>query len=147
METNTFCVSETEVLYRGKVTFETKTVKLYSQILEYQIRLASQCSRHTLSRYLRDVVCADNWKAMLDEVKDLEQSITKYLREIDGYTMKVIDAKISQSLDFQSIIVTKIEARHFPSSSPYYTYAFSSLSSSTRALQNSARDLINRKDV
>jgi len=84
---------------------------------------------------------------MLDEVKDLEQSITKYLREIDGYTMKLIDAKISQSLDLQSIIVAKIEARHFSSSLPYYTYAFSSPSSSTRVLQNSARDLINRKDV
>ena len=84
---------------------------------------------------------------MLDEVKDLEQSITKYLREIDGYTMNMIDTKISQSLDLQSIIVAKIEARHFPISLLYYTYAFSSLSSSTRALQNSARDLINRKDV
>jgi hypothetical protein len=84
---------------------------------------------------------------MLDEVKMIEQGITKYLREIDGYTMKVVDEKMSQSLDSQSRTEAKIEASHFPSSLPYYTYAFSSLSSSTRALQNSARDLINRKDV
>jgi hypothetical protein len=84
---------------------------------------------------------------MLDEVKDLEQSITKYLREIDGYTMKVVDEKILQSLDLQSRVMAKIEARQFPSSLPYYTYPFPSLSSSARALQNSARDLVSRKDV
>jgi hypothetical protein len=84
---------------------------------------------------------------MLDQVKNLEQSITKYLREIDGYTMNMIDTKISQSLEWQSRIMATIEARHSPGSLSYYTYAFSSPSSSARALQNSARDLINRKDV
>ncbi|OCK83071.1 WD40 repeat-like protein [Lepidopterella palustris CBS 459.81] len=102
--------SESEVQRLGKVAFETKTVKLYSQILEYQIRLACQCSRRTLSRYFRDVVLADDWKAMLAEVKGFEQSIIKDLREIDGYTMKVIDNKISESLDLQIRLREKIES-------------------------------------
>ncbi|OCK88590.1 uncharacterized protein K441DRAFT_668990 [Cenococcum geophilum 1.58] len=102
--------SETKVQRLSKVEFETKTVKLYSQILEYQIRLAYQRSRHTLSRYFRDVVLANDWKAMLAEVKVFEQSIIKDLREIDGYTMKVIDEKTSESLGLQIRLRAKIES-------------------------------------
>jgi hypothetical protein len=125
----------------GKVAFETKTVKLYSQILEYQIRLAYQYSRHTLSRYFRDVVLADDWKAMLAEVKDFEQSIIKDLREVDGYTMKVVDEKTSESLGLQIRLRAKIEARHhLRSPLLYYTHYIPSLLSRARAL-------LNRKDI
>lgn len=85
----------------NKVAFKTKTIKLYSQILEYQIRLTYQCSRHTLSRYFRDVALANNWKAILIEVKDFKQSIIKDLRKIDSYTIKVIDEKTLESLGLQ----------------------------------------------
>ena len=52
--------------------FRTNTIQLYSFILGYQIRLASQRCRKAGIRLLRDTFISDDWKEMLDQVKTFE---------------------------------------------------------------------------
>ena len=73
-----------------------KTVKVYSQILEYQLRLARQCSHAGLFRFLRDVAKVDDWKAKLTDLKTMEESINKDLRTLGGHTLIAIDDKVSE---------------------------------------------------
>src|SRR5271170_251937 len=41
---------------------QSKIVGLYSQILEFQIRMTYYYSRHGLNRYMRDLVTSDDWQ-------------------------------------------------------------------------------------
>ncbi|KAF2809508.1 uncharacterized protein BDZ99DRAFT_498848 [Mytilinidion resinicola] len=103
--------SETEV-QQLEVAFESKTVKLYSQILEHQIRLAYQCTRVKISRSFRDIVLADDWKAMLTEVKECEQSISKDLHVIDGHMIMAINVKTSTLVDSMRKMEISVERSH-----------------------------------
>ena len=57
-----------ESVVKLKTQFETKTVKLYTRILEYQIRLARQFTRHRFFRYMRNLAAVDvgpvNWRRL-----------------------------------------------------------------------------------
>ncbi len=43
---------------------QSKIVGLYSQILEFQIRMAYYYTRYGLNRYMRDLVTSDDWQGM-----------------------------------------------------------------------------------
>ena len=72
-----------------------KIIDLYSQILKYQISLASQYSRPSIKRLLRDVVLKDNWKAMYEDMQKTEESITLDLERLDQKTIASIAYQMS----------------------------------------------------
>ncbi|OJD19429.1 hypothetical protein AJ78_00603 [Emergomyces pasteurianus Ep9510] len=77
------------------VSFKTKAVSVYSQILRYQISLSQQYSRSGLFRFLRDIVIADDWQGMLKSIKGTEESISKVLDTFDSRTLKIIGEQVA----------------------------------------------------
>ena len=55
-------------------SFELQVTKLYSQVLAYQARVVCQLPRNALMRYGRDVLKADDWSAMLADIKTTESN-------------------------------------------------------------------------
>ncbi|KAL3263244.1 hypothetical protein ABHI18_001938 [Aspergillus niger] len=72
-----------------------KMIDLYSQILKYQISLASQYSRPSIKRLLRDIVLKDNWTAMYKDMRMTEESITLDLERLDQKTIASIAYQMS----------------------------------------------------
>lgn len=57
-------------------------VRLYSKILEYQMRLMRQCSHIWALRYGRDVFKVDEWKAMLSQINELDSMCSRLAGEL-----------------------------------------------------------------
>ncbi|EIT74723.1 WD40 repeat protein [Aspergillus oryzae 3.042] len=72
-----------------------RTINLYSQVLEYQIRLTKQLSRSGLFQYMRDIATADDWKEMLTEIKRTDKSIEDILGDWSKKTVQEIHAEIT----------------------------------------------------
>jgi hypothetical protein len=68
---------------------------MYFQILKYQIYLFRQYSRAGVVRFLRDVVVADDWVSLREQIEKSRHSIDNDLREIDGKTIGDIDRTMS----------------------------------------------------
>jgi hypothetical protein len=79
-----------------KASIKAKTIKLYSQILKYQILLSYQYSRPGLFRFLRDCVIADDWKVKRADLMKTEESIKNDLNAFSSNALKVIDDKMSE---------------------------------------------------
>ena len=90
-----FSSPELQHLQELKRSFRTKTVDLYAQILEYQIRLAKYLGHSGFCRFFTDLVVTDDWNAMLMNVKDIEGSIKNYLSTHDSSTLKEIHDRVS----------------------------------------------------
>lgn len=73
-----------------------RIVKLYAQVLRYQIRLAKHYAHSSFFRSLQDVFVADNWKEMLVSITDMEDSITGDLEILAGHTIQGIDRKVAE---------------------------------------------------
>ena len=58
---------------------ETKIVNFYSQILEFQIRLACYYSHSSPSRYFKDLFTSDNWQEMHTRILDSNENIKQSL--------------------------------------------------------------------
>ncbi|KAE8376302.1 hypothetical protein BDV26DRAFT_294231 [Aspergillus bertholletiae] len=71
-----------------------RTIALYSQVLEYQIRLAKQLSRSGLFQYMRDIATADNWKEMLTEIKHTDKVIEEILGDWSKKTVQEIHTEL-----------------------------------------------------
>ncbi|CZR52556.1 uncharacterized protein PAC_02433 [Phialocephala subalpina] len=84
-----------------KGQFESKTVKLYTRITEYQIRLSRQYSRHRLFRYMRNVAKCDGWNAMLDEIKKFEAQGGGDVAAIDSIRLKFL--ALGQKRHFEAL--------------------------------------------
>ncbi|PYI02821.1 hypothetical protein BO78DRAFT_452879 [Aspergillus sclerotiicarbonarius CBS 121057] len=56
------------------------TVKLYSRVLEYQIRLAEQCYSHRAIATIRNVFQVDNWGDMTKKLQGLDKRIIDELK-------------------------------------------------------------------
>ena len=86
-----------ESVVKLKTQFETKTVKLYTRILEYQIRLARQFTRHRFFRYMRNLAAVDGWPGKLEEIKTFEEQGARDLAVIDAMRLKFITLEQSRS--------------------------------------------------
>ena len=87
--------ARTATLRDLQTSFTKKTVKLYAEILKYQIRLACQLSRSTAHRVLRNAVLADDWNLILDGIRAIDQAIMHDLREIDADLLRTVDERIA----------------------------------------------------
>ncbi|PMD14340.1 WD40 repeat-like protein [Hyaloscypha hepaticicola] len=74
----------------------TKTIRLYVQVLKYQIYVARQYSRAAFFRLLRDIVVVDGWRDMLGAMKKTKKSIDEDLWTFDIGVVGKIDSKILQ---------------------------------------------------
>ncbi|RAK81228.1 WD40 repeat-like protein [Aspergillus fijiensis CBS 313.89] len=72
-----------------------QTIALYTQVLEYQIRLARQFSRSGLFQGIRDLVTADDWLGMTTKIKQTDGSIHTMLAEWSQKTILHIDKTVS----------------------------------------------------
>ena len=77
-------------------------MKLYAQVLRYQIRLAKHYAHSTFFRSLRDFAIADNWKEMLLIITDMEKEISSDLEILAGHTIQGIDRKVEELADLMN---------------------------------------------
>ncbi|KAH6869272.1 hypothetical protein B0T10DRAFT_467339 [Thelonectria olida] len=69
--------------YRQLVeTVETKMIKIYSIAYRYQIRIVLQCTRTKPHQLLRNLVRADNWKEMQQDVNKENDEINEAIRDL-----------------------------------------------------------------
>ncbi|KAL4907027.1 hypothetical protein BDW74DRAFT_176626 [Aspergillus multicolor] len=73
-----------------------RIVKLYAQVLRYQMRLAKHYAHSTFFRSMRDLAVADNWKELLASITDMEKGISGDLEILTGHTIKAIDSKVDE---------------------------------------------------
>jgi hypothetical protein len=103
-----------EALRDLKQSFTTQFVKLYTQILQYQIRLTRQYSRLGVFRYLRDAVIVDDWKTMLADVKTTEEIIRHGIDAVDSHTLSRMDnalARLQKRADEMFAVQMKIKGQ------------------------------------
>lgn len=62
--------------------FEENTIKLYRTILEFQIRVSRQYSESWATRYGRDVIKADDWAGLKNQISMLESKCTILARDL-----------------------------------------------------------------
>lgn len=96
-----------------------QTIALYTQVLEYQIRLARQFSRSGLFQGIRDLVTADDWLGMTTKIKQTDGSIHTMLAEWSQKTILHIDKTVSslqekmdESLSLSCGIKQDVNVRH-----------------------------------
>jgi ankyrin repeat domain-containing protein 50 len=84
-----------EIIYRQRqktspevksldISFEKQVTTIYQLVLEYQARAFCQFSRRKIDQYVRDVVKADAWKAMLDDMKSCDLECEKTAQALGG---------------------------------------------------------------
>ncbi|OCK74936.1 hypothetical protein K432DRAFT_409446 [Lepidopterella palustris CBS 459.81] len=71
-----------------KKQFESRSIKLYTRVLEYQLRLTRQYSRHRFFRYTRNLASKDGWATMLEEIKKFEVQGSGDVAVIDAMRLK-----------------------------------------------------------
>ena len=86
--------SDSDELDLVKAT-QDQIVILYSQILEFQMRLVSYYFRSGFTRYTRDLVTADDWKAMKTSIEASHEGIHGKLEVIS-------DSHFNQALEMQT---------------------------------------------
>lgn len=72
-----------------------RTVKLYAEILRYQILLACQLCRSTARRIGRNAFLTDGWDVIINGIRAIDQDITKGLRELDSDVLRTIYDQIA----------------------------------------------------
>ncbi|MCJ1309835.1 hypothetical protein MMC25_003496 [Agyrium rufum] len=62
-----------------------KFVNLYTQILIFQMRMAYYYSRHSVSRYMRDLITSDDWQTIQTEIDETDKNIKQHLQVIGEF--------------------------------------------------------------
>ncbi|PWY70293.1 hypothetical protein BO94DRAFT_628285 [Aspergillus sclerotioniger CBS 115572] len=71
-----------------------RIVSIYTDTLKYQVQFVKQYSRTIAGRYLRDLVLADNWNAMIDSIRPKDKLVLDYLQVQSDNILK--DIKVFQ---------------------------------------------------
>ncbi|KAL2824424.1 hypothetical protein BDW59DRAFT_147633 [Aspergillus cavernicola] len=88
LSTNSTAISNRQRLHESYIA---KTVVLYTQILEYQIRLVHHLSRSGLIRAFADLTVKDGWKGLAGSIEETEKGIVSVLNDLDRATLHNID--------------------------------------------------------
>ncbi|KAB2580446.1 hypothetical protein DBV05_g845 [Lasiodiplodia theobromae] len=91
---------------------ERQVVTLYQNVLRFQIKSVLRFHRNGLKNWSRDVIQYDDWKGMLDQVKDWENKVHQGLTEISALSQseeltqlnevtKEVEGRIMQLLSIQ----------------------------------------------
>ena len=77
-------VDDQNSMERLKSTLEDKIIDVYVKILEFQMCMAYHYSHSRMLRTMREIVTADDWKAMLKGVEDGEAQVSSDSRALDS---------------------------------------------------------------
>ncbi|KAL4906329.1 hypothetical protein BDW74DRAFT_177343 [Aspergillus multicolor] len=77
-------------------SLRAQTVKLYAEVLRYQIRLAKQYSRSTFFRFVNDLAVSNDWKGIFLTITGLDETITKHLSTLEGHTLNQVNRKMEE---------------------------------------------------
>ncbi|KAI9730863.1 MAG: hypothetical protein M1834_005581 [Cirrosporium novae-zelandiae] len=93
-----------------KEELEVVVIKLYSQILEYETRAACQFDRNTALQVARNVFKADDWKEILEKIKESEEACDKRIRTIDAGDQRTRAKRLENTLEKQNCdILTQLK--------------------------------------
>jgi hypothetical protein len=92
---------------------QSKIVSLYSQILEFQVRLAYYYSRQGWNRYFRDVVTSDDWRGMQTAIEASRKAIGEQVRTIGNVHLdNALEAQKTQFQDFSEQSMPILKSLH-----------------------------------
>lgn len=95
-----------------EASIRSETVKLYSMILRYQMRLLKHFSRSGFFRFMEDLRVTDDWREMLQMIVAVEESINENLGALRGHILRQIEAGVAQLKDQLKLAQdTMVEAR------------------------------------
>ena len=77
--------------------FENCIVDLYVEILKYQVAAACHCKSSTFQRFLRALPKLDDWKGMIENIKEKDTVCREMTRVFDSQDQKLVNFKL-QSL-------------------------------------------------
>lgn len=83
---------------------ERQVATLYQSVLRFQIKSVLRFHRNGLKNWSRDVIQYDDWKGMLDQIKDLENKVHQGLTEISALSQ-------SEELTQLNEVTKKVEGR------------------------------------
>ncbi len=95
--------TEVEVMYiqekntRLEKEFEKGIVSLYTEILKYQVAAACHCRSFTFQRFLRALPQLDDWKGMIENIKEKDAVCQNITQVFDSQDQKLANFKL-QSL-------------------------------------------------
>jgi ankyrin repeat protein len=81
---------------------EAAIMKLYRQILEYEARAACQFNRNTAFQIARNIVGADSWESILDNIKTSEVACDGLKEVIDAEDQRVRMRRLGNMLEKQA---------------------------------------------
>ncbi|KAI1390053.1 uncharacterized protein F4822DRAFT_428400 [Hypoxylon trugodes] len=79
------------------LSLQSKTIELYSNVYEYQIRIIRHYSHSTLIRYGRDFIVSDDWKGKIGNVRAIETEIIKLSLSLSNYFVKDIHKSLGEA--------------------------------------------------
>ncbi|OJJ95247.1 hypothetical protein ASPACDRAFT_47991 [Aspergillus aculeatus ATCC 16872] len=74
-------------------TIRAQIIKLYANILLFQIRLARHYSRSSIFRILEDLAAPEDWKGMLQTIEGLDKGIRRDIEAMDSATFLDLDQR------------------------------------------------------
>ena len=92
--------AEVEVMYiqenntRLEKQFEKGMVDLYVAILKHQIAAACHCKSSTFQRFLRALPRLDDWKGMIDDIKDKDAVCREMTQVFDSQNQKLVNFRL-----------------------------------------------------
>ncbi|KAK6215441.1 ankyrin repeat protein [Colletotrichum tabaci] len=81
-------------LVRLKDQLRMYLIQLYALIIQLQIRLVLRYDRTAVTRFVRDTVKADDWKSLVESIKDLEDSNFRDINAIGQHVLLHIRSAI-----------------------------------------------------
>ena len=95
--------TEVEVMYiqeknsRLEKEFEKAIVNLYADVLKYQVAAACHCKSSTFQRFLRALPKLDDWKGMIESIREKDAVCRKMTRIFDTQNQRLVNFRL-QSL-------------------------------------------------
>ncbi|KAJ5627393.1 hypothetical protein N7528_004820 [Penicillium herquei] len=79
-----------------EASIKSQIIHLYTEILRYQMQLASHLSKYDLFRFFEDLTGSDDWKGMTQGMKDIDEGIHDSLRSLSAHSLKCIELQVEK---------------------------------------------------
>ncbi|KAJ5726142.1 uncharacterized protein N7483_007499 [Penicillium malachiteum] len=92
---STTTVNQQGSIEKLSLSIRSQTVRLYTAILKFQMRLAKHYLKSGVLRFLEDAIAVDNWNGMMQTIAGLDKCITDDLRALSDQTLQNIENTIN----------------------------------------------------
>ncbi|KAJ5720795.1 uncharacterized protein N7483_008729 [Penicillium malachiteum] len=79
-----------------EASIKAQIIHLYTEILKYQMQLAGHLSKSGLFRFFDDLTGSDDWKGMIQGMKDINEGINNSLRSLSAHSLKSIELQVEK---------------------------------------------------